>query len=344
MPTLPKRKTTTPDLPKRNLRVQVPVSNFEIREVEDPDTGETFAEFEGHAIRWGEEAEINAFFFSFTERFERGAFKKTIRERGPSGNGQIKFKLRHIDTEPNAAKFIDLRETGDGLFLKGRTIPTRTGRDLAVELREGTLDTFSIGFDAISERIDQEDDPIERTVLEARLWEISAVDWPAYAGATVEAVRNADLMGDGTLELFVEKIEAEAREGKVLNKANMSRLEEARDRLQQVIERAGTSDEDGPEDGEERSEETPHDGGEATTEHGPDETPETPIPPDTDPPDATPENDPDQNAVEAGVADAAGPENPVKAKPEGEQNEAEERDLGLELALRERELKLKGAM
>jgi uncharacterized protein len=230
--------TATLELPRRGLRAEVTAPDLEIREAEDQDGS---VEFEGYAMRWGEEAEIG-FFFTFIESFRKGAFSRTIRDRGPAGNGQIKFKMRHNGLMENAAKFLDLREDRIGLRFRAKTIGTDAGRNLAVELREGVLDTLSIGFDALREEIDRDQDPVLRTVVEARLFEISAVDWPAYAGATVESIR------DQQLRSFFDELEAELREGKVLSAVNRTRLAEARDRIQVVLDTAGDSDD------EERSE------------------------------------------------------------------------------------------
>lgn len=224
------------DLPRTGLRAYVLARDLEIREAEGEND---FVEFEGYAIKWNEEAEIGGWFFSWREKFKKGAFKKTIAERGPSGNGQIKFKNRHQWNRENAAKYLELKEDNTGLFFRARTIATDAGRNLAVELREGVVDTLSIAFDALQETLDKKEDPILRTVTESKLFEISSVDWPAYEGATVGAVRSLDHLPD-----FLAALEAEIREGKVLSEANKTRLVEARDRIQQVIDSAGGDSEE----------------------------------------------------------------------------------------------------
>lgn len=221
-------------LPRQRVRAEVPVADLEVREASEG--ADDSVEFEGYGLRWSDEATIG-YFFRFTEKFQRGAFKKTIRERGPKGNGQIKFLRQHgADTYVTAARLLDLREDAEGLWFRAKTIDTAVGRDLAVELREGVVDTLSIGFDVVQEHVDKDQDPILRTVIEARLYEISAVLWPAYASATVEAVRG---LAGGELVRFLEQLEQEVREGKVLSKANRDRLEEARDRIADVLDSAG---------------------------------------------------------------------------------------------------------
>lgn len=232
---------SSPELPRFGLRAEVPRQQFKIREAEEE--GDDSVEFEGYAVRWGEEATIISWFFSFTEKFRKGAFKKTIKERGPAGNGQIKFLRQHNDRQSAAAKILELKEDAVGLWFRARTIATSVGRDLAVELREGVVDTLSVAFDAIIEEYDRDENI--RTIIEARLYEISAVLWPAYAGATVEAIRQQAFEH---IPDFLRMLEEELREGKVLSKANKERLIEARDRIQQVIDSAGGDDEPESED------------------------------------------------------------------------------------------------
>lgn len=227
-------------LPRKNLRAYVPSQNFEVRAPGDTEVDDGSVEFEGYAIKWEEEAQIGGFFFSFREKFKKGSFKKTIAERGPQGNGQIKFKARHPWAESNAAKFLELKEDATGLFFRARTIATDAGRNMAVELREGVVDTLSVGFDALQELFDKEENL--RTIIEAKLFEISGVDWPAYDGAKVTATRSIEELPD-----FMEALEQEIREGKVLSEGNKVRLVEARDRIQQVLDSAG-GDEPEPDD------------------------------------------------------------------------------------------------
>lgn len=222
--------------PKTGIRHVTPVQNLEVRAVED---GSGNARFSGYAILWDDPTTIYDWLGSFTEQFRKGAFSKTIAERGPQGNGQIKFLRQHDSWVAVGAKFHELVEDNIGLRFDAETIGTTTGRDLAEEVREGVIDTVSIGFDAIKEEWDAEAE--ERVVLEARLFEISAVLWPAYPNAKITSVRAFDRMG-----AYMDALLTELREGKVLSQANFTKLTEARDRLNEVIASAQPEPDEDP--------------------------------------------------------------------------------------------------
>lgn len=224
--------------PKTGLRRDVPLRGLEIRQ--EGDGG--LATFSGYGVLWDDPTEIFDFFGSFTERFQKGAFAKTIAERGPKGNGQIKFMRQHgMDSFVVGARYLDLSEDNRGLRFEVETINTTVGRDLAEEVRSGVIDTVSVGFDAIEEIYNSDEE--ERTILEARLFEISAVNWPAYPNATIDTVRAFE-----GLPNYMDALLTEIRAGKVINATNMARLTEARDRLSEVISSA-TPEDDGPDEG-----------------------------------------------------------------------------------------------
>ncbi len=224
--------------PKTGVRHYAPAQDLAIRQ-EGENGGVTFG---GYAILWDDETEIYDWLGSFTEVFTRGAFKKTISERGPKGNGQIKFMRQHgFDSFVIGARYLDIFEDARGLKFEAETIDTTVGRDLAAELRAGVIDTVSVGFDAVREEWDSDEE--KRTVLEARLFEISAVNWPAYPNAKIDSVRAFD-----RLPAYLDALLSEMRAGKVLSQANMNKLTEARDLLDQVIASA-TPEDTGPDEG-----------------------------------------------------------------------------------------------
>jgi HK97 family phage prohead protease len=214
--------------PTQGIRHIAPAGDLEVRQESENGT----ATFAGYVVRWGDEATIHDWLGTFTERFVKGAFLKTVAERGPQGNGAIKFFRQHgFETSTVAARFLQLFEDDTGLRFEVQTIDTVVGRDLAAEVRSGVVDTVSFGFDAIQEiwNADEED----RTVLEARLWEVSAVNWQAYPNSKIDSVRAFE-----RLPAYMDNLLAELRAGKVISAANMNKLTEARELLNQVIDSA----------------------------------------------------------------------------------------------------------
>ena len=120
----------------------------------------------------------------YRERFVRGAFAKTIEQRGP---GKVKFLANHDVKRLPLGRATLLREDTAGLYAEFRVSKTVAGDEVLELIRDGALDALSVGFAPVSAR-NGKDGAIERT--EVALREVSAVAWPAYAGASIVAVRS----------------------------------------------------------------------------------------------------------------------------------------------------------
>lgn len=75
----------------------------------------------------------------------------------------------------------------DGLHITARIADTATGRDALALLKDGALDSMSVGFVPIEDETDEDDVTHRRRV---RLLETSLVSWPAYSQAKVAGTRN----------------------------------------------------------------------------------------------------------------------------------------------------------
>lgn len=123
---------------------------------------------------------------SYTEVFRRGAFAKTIRERGD----RVKFLAQHDRRSMPLGRATLLREDGAGLYAEFHVSATQAGGEALELIRDGALDALSIGFRPVRDRWNQDRSMVER--LEARLDEVSAVSFPAYDGALIAGVRTGD--------------------------------------------------------------------------------------------------------------------------------------------------------
>jgi hypothetical protein len=149
---------------------------MEIRNV-DPD----LREMVGRVVPYDEVSYLTA--DPSGERILRGAFTKSIRQRG----GRIPLLRNHDQSRKigNSTKFTDDPEGLIGHF----KIVTGDHGDLMLEdLRNGCLDMLSVGFKPIN--VQRGADGV-REVREAMLGEVSVCAVPAYQGAAVLAVRNA---------------------------------------------------------------------------------------------------------------------------------------------------------
>ena len=121
------------------------------------------------------------------ERFELGAFSRSIRERGH----KVKLLTSHDRRKLAVGRAVDLREESDGLYSSFEVANTRDGDELLELVRTGVVDSFSIGFQPVRDR--RERDRVNGdlvTRLEAKLIEVSAVNFPAYEGALIGGVRS----------------------------------------------------------------------------------------------------------------------------------------------------------
>lgn len=162
----------------KQIETRVNSTEFEIREEEDG------MSFSGYAAIFDSPSEP----LPFTERIQRGAFKKTLRSRN-----DIKFLWNHDAGEilgSTRAKTLKLYEDERGLRVEGSLPNTSRGRDVAELLRRGDVDSMSFGFSVPSGGDSWSSDGSERTLKFVRLHEVSLVAWPAYTStAGTVAVR-----------------------------------------------------------------------------------------------------------------------------------------------------------
>lgn len=119
---------------------------------------------------------------------ERGAFAKSLRQRGAAG---IRMLFQHDPNEPIGA-WTDIREDERGLFVRGQIARgVERGREVLELMRAGALDGLSIGFRTVRARKDAASGV--RRILEADLWEISVVTFPMLPGARVDRVKAQSL-------------------------------------------------------------------------------------------------------------------------------------------------------
>lgn len=173
-------------LPRDNL-VRAVHPGFEMREAEEGE-GRTLVTRFAVYDQW---SEINSLFEGhFLERFARGAFKKTMRER----RDQLRILLNHghdpqLGDKPIAA-IEDLRDEDEGPFAEARLLDGLP--ELVMDgLRSGQYGA-SHRFSVVREEVVDDPDASpsnphrlqERTIKEAKLYEFGPVTFPAYQGAT----------------------------------------------------------------------------------------------------------------------------------------------------------------
>lgn len=156
---------------------------------------------EGYAVIWGQRN-------LHGEVFVKGAFAKSIREHGPDSNAkyQLKFLYNHNPDEP-LANFDEIREDEIGLYFRTKPLdPIDRADQTLVQLRSGTLNNYSQGFNYVWDKMEYDERSGTITVYEAQLFEISVATIPS--GLETFTVRSADaveFLNDET-EYFIKSL------------------------------------------------------------------------------------------------------------------------------------------
>ena len=134
----------------------------------------------------------------FVEQIKRGAFTKTLQERGTqTSRDDIKALFNHstdLVLGSKRAGTLKLAEDSQGLHYEVSLDLDITHHRSAFKMIErGDVTNSSFGFDVIEERWsvpDDQSEPVMREVLETRLYEVSPTPFPAYQDSSVTAERS----------------------------------------------------------------------------------------------------------------------------------------------------------
>lgn len=158
---------------------------------------------------------------SYMEEFARGAFARSIADRGPQA---VKFLVQHDARALPIGRAVDLREDPVGLYGEFRVSRTAKGDEALELIRDGALDGLSVGFGHVQATRDAAG-KVRRT--EVKLREVSAVAFPAYDDARIAAVRTEALLGDPEAVLVLRhEVEQAVREGRTLSGDTMAVLKQ----------------------------------------------------------------------------------------------------------------------
>lgn len=143
---------------------------FEVKNL-DEETGI----FEGYAATFSEMPD------AYKDIIERGAFTKTLNERG----NRIKILWHHDVREP-IGKPLEIKEDNKGLWVKGKlSLGVQRAREVLHLMKDGVITELSIGYDAIKAPVI---DGVRR-LKEIALWDVSPVVFAANADALVMSVK-----------------------------------------------------------------------------------------------------------------------------------------------------------
>lgn len=130
----------------------------------------------------------------FFERLSQGCFKKTLQESKDIQALYGHDYNRLLARTKNGSLVFDDRD--DGLHFTFDAPETSEGDDILSMTRSGLIDGCSFGMVVMNDRWDIVDGKEVRTVLEARLFEVSLVGTPAYSETEVKCRSLSEAMGD----------------------------------------------------------------------------------------------------------------------------------------------------
>lgn len=134
---------------------------------------------EGHAAVFNEEADIGGM---FRERFAPGAFTNTIR------SDDVVFLINHdgLPLARTRSGTLRLKEDRRGLKVSSALdLDDPDVQQIRTKMARGDLDKMSIAFTASRQEWDEDGDIPLRTIMEARLFDVSIVNTPAYDGTDI---------------------------------------------------------------------------------------------------------------------------------------------------------------
>lgn len=159
---------------------------------------------------------------------EPGAFKKTLRERGPMGTNDIKCLWEHRSPFGMPVK---MYEDEIGLYVVGEASDTQENKDRLVYMRDGVVKSMSIGFSIPEGKSWFEDDNWTRHIEEVKLYEFSPVTFPMNEQAVIVGVAKHLELAQLVDVLGKDEILAKGRE---LPDINIRQLDTALDTLRDV--------------------------------------------------------------------------------------------------------------
>ena len=135
--------------------------------------------------------QVKGYFSSFDtldsdrDVIRKGAFSKSINERGPQSSGNRKIAhLRNHDWEQQIGNPIELFEDSKGLGFVSQMGRSTKGQDAFLDYQDGILREHSIGFNYLGDKMKfVEDSPLHKEghweINEVKLWEGSGVTFGA---------------------------------------------------------------------------------------------------------------------------------------------------------------------
>lgn len=118
-----------------------------------------------------------------------GAFADAVSKMG---SGKRPKMLWQHNPSQLIGKWLEMREDGNGLYVRGMTIPeVDKGREARALMKAGELDAMSVGFNVLEEEPNR-NSKWGSLIQLADLWEISLVTWGANPLAKIQSAKHIE--------------------------------------------------------------------------------------------------------------------------------------------------------
>ena len=161
---------------------------WSISDVEQKDDEDGLISFAGYASVFDYAYPVNDMRGTYLENVSRGAFTKTLQEKD-----DVKLLVNHegIPLARTKSNTLNLVEDERGLRVEAKLDPENPKvAEVASAMKRNDLNEMSFAFQAIKDEFNEAGD--ERTIREAKLYDVSVVTTPA-SDATVAKIRGVDL-------------------------------------------------------------------------------------------------------------------------------------------------------
>lgn len=152
---------------------------------------------------------------SYGDNIKQGAFRKTLQE----GSDRVKVLYLHMNP---FGKPIEMREDSHGLYTKTQATPTKENQDRLQYIKDGVVDSLSIGYDLVEGKFDENENG-GYDIYELKLWEYSPVIWGANPLANIardkeiaQLTKSMNNIQDGFLNDDIEQVENAIKDIKAL--------------------------------------------------------------------------------------------------------------------------------
>lgn len=160
---------------------------------------------------------------SYGDVVQAGAYKKTLSERAD----RVKLLWNHDSAAPPIGRVLGLAEDSTGLAFRASFSATPRAQEVRQLILDGAIGEMSIGFSTIQS---VSNDQGGRDLRELKLYEISAVNFPANESAVITGAKSLD-----DAPTFLHDLARELKAGRTLSAASLARIRTALDELTALL-------------------------------------------------------------------------------------------------------------